>query len=227
MKDKKITRRQVLTSTLGTLGLFASSSAFGQAFGKACGLTPQQTEGPFYPVEDQQDKNSDLTRVDGTVFAAEGQTIYISGTVTDKGCRPVAGVLVEIWQACATGRYNHPGDRNNTNKLDPNFQYWGQTLSDANGKYLFKTILPGAYEAMPGWTRPPHVHYKAQKRGYRELTTQLYFVGSPDNAGDRILQGLSPAERKKVTVELKAVAPESGFDPSAQACTFDIVIQEV
>ncbi len=66
------------------------------------------------------------------------------GIVQDLSCRPVAGVNVEIWQACASGRYNNERDPNPA-PLDPNFRYWGETFTDAAGAYEFKTILPGAY----------------------------------------------------------------------------------
>src|SRR2546430_3692171 len=54
-------------------------------------------------------------------------------------------ILVEIWQASASGRYTHPDDRNNAAPLDPNFQGWGKAVTDQEGHYLFKTILPGQY----------------------------------------------------------------------------------
>lgn len=169
---------------------------------QACGITPPQTEGPFYPIADQMDKNTDLTKVEGRIATAKGEVCLVSGVVQDEFCKPVAGALVEIWQACHTGKYNHPADPNPA-KLDPNFQYWGRTVTNEKGEYLFKTIVPGAYPATNTWMRPPHIHFKVHLRGYEELTTQMYWKGHSLNQRDRILLNLSPEERKLVLVDFK------------------------
>ncbi len=170
------------------------------ALAKTCGITPEQTEGPFYPIADQLDKNTDLTKVTGRSAQALGEVCFIAGVVQDEFCQPIPGALVEIWQACVTGKYNHPADPNPA-KIDPNFQYWGRTVTDKNGEYLFKTIVPGAYPATSTWVRPPHIHFKVHLRGYEELTTQMYWKGNPLNKNDRILQSMSMRERELVEVD--------------------------
>src|SRR5690606_10325513 len=85
-------------------------------------LTPPQTPGPFYPRTRVSDQNADLVQIDGRSREAEGVKIFISGRVIDQDCRPVSGALVDLWQACHTGRYNHPADPNKA-PLDPHFQY--------------------------------------------------------------------------------------------------------
>lgn len=221
-----LSRRQALKTSFIAMGALASTSVIGNAFAALCrGKTPEQTEGPFYPVEDQLDKDSDLTFVNGRFGKAKGQVIYIGGTVRDENCQPVAGAVVEIWQACATGRYNHPSDTNPA-ELDPNFQYWGQATTDEYGNYLFKTILPGAYQASEDWVRPPHIHFKVHKLGFHELTSQLYFSEFADlNSKDLILKGLRPSEREKVIVQLRESAPDR--ESGSQSSEFDIVISAV
>ncbi len=184
---------------LGSLA--AATQAFAQLKG-VCAPIVQQPEGPFYPVKDQVDKDNDLIIVKGARAQAAGQIILVQGNVTDQNCQPVAGVLVEIWQACATGKYNHPSDPN-TAKLDPNFQYWGKAVTDAKGVYGFRTIVPGAYPADKTWMRPPHIHFKVQKLGYHELITQMYFAGAKYNETDLILKRLPLAEQKRVVVPLQ------------------------
>jgi len=159
--------------------------------------TPKQTQGPFYPVADQIDKDTDLTVLKGSSLRALGRVIDVQGVVTDTLCQPVANAYVEIWQACASGKYNHPGDPN-TAPLDPNFQYWGIAKTNAAGEYKFHTILPGAYPADTDWMRPPHIHFKVHKWGYQELITQLYFAGEALNEADQILQNLDQHEQEKV-----------------------------
>lgn len=175
------------------------------AIERALALTPTQPKGPFYPIVDQVDTNSDLIYVGDSKLIAKGEIVIIEGIVTDQRNRPVGGALVEIWQACETGKYNHPADPN-TAELDPNFQYWGKAVTDKNGFYRFRTIVPGAYPADTNWIRPPHIHYKVAKLGYVELITQMYFADNDLNSQDLILQRLSAEEQSEVVVELKKIA---------------------
>ncbi|TNF31830.1 MAG: hypothetical protein EP319_01075 [Deltaproteobacteria bacterium] len=197
----EISRRSLLSKVLLASGAALTSS---KVLAQSCGLTPEQTEGPFYPIQDQDDKNNDLTRVKGKIMSATGQIAILNGIVQDDMCRPVKGAMVEIWQACHTGKYNHPSDPNPA-KLDPNFQYWGQAITNEKGEYSFKTIVPGAYPADNTWIRPPHIHFKVHLRGYEELTSQLYWKGHPLNKKDRILQSLPKEERDRVIVDFKDI----------------------
>ena len=207
MSESTINRRQALKWGLFTAGATVVSSSMGLAQ-SICGLTPKQPEGPFYPVNDQLDKDTDLVQVTGRNAIAKGEIIFVEGTVTDAQCQPVKGALVEIWQACQTGKYNHPGDPN-TAELDPNFQYWGRAITDAAGKYKFRTIIPGAYPADTDWMRPPHIHFKVQKLGYHELITQMYFAGQSLNDQDLILTSLSKSEQDQVIVQVQKVSGEA------------------
>lgn len=164
--------------------------------------TPLQPEGPFYPVVDQLDKDADLVHVQGAPQPAKGEVVLLQGKVLDQNCHPVKGALVEIWQACKTGKYNHPSDPN-TAELDPYFQYWGKAVTDEKGAYLFRTIIPGAYPAGAGWIRPPHIHFKISALGYQEMITQMYFHGHPLNASDRILRQLPKSEQEKLIVQFR------------------------
>jgi len=198
-------RRDLMKKTLTTLGA-ASTAAFSirgiQASSGSCKPIATQPEGPFYPIADQFDKDNDLTKVQGKLVSAKGEVVVLQGIVLDEACKPVKGALVEIWQACETGKYNHPGDPN-TAVLDPNFQYWGRAVTNEKGEYSFKTIKPGAYRANATWVRPPHIHLKVHLRGFEELTTQVYFAGESLNQTDRILQSLSKSDISDVTVSFK------------------------
>jgi protocatechuate 3,4-dioxygenase beta subunit len=160
--------------------------------------TPSQVEGPFYPVNDQLDKNADMTRVGGRFEPALGERISLSGQVIDGLTgEPITGALVEFWQACATGRYNHPRDTSEA-KLDPNFQYWAQVRTGKKGQFEILTVKPGSYKATEDWIRPPHIHVKVHREGYPSLTTQFYFGGEPLNETDQILNSLSKEDQAMV-----------------------------
>jgi protocatechuate 3,4-dioxygenase beta subunit len=132
---------------------------------------------------------------------ALGQLIRISGRVLDEDGRPVRGAIVEIWQANAAGRYYNPLDTRDA-PLDPNFVGNGRVATDAEGRYRFFTIKPGAYPVpSPGrWWRPPHVHFSVLgPSSLSRLVTQMYFPGDPLNPLDRLLNALpDPAARERL-----------------------------
>ncbi len=192
-------RRELLKQAATAATVLVGASAFAKVNECSSVLTPTQTKGPFYPVFTQVDTDADLVMMTGKAQQAAGKVVVIEGIVSDQLCNPVEGALVEIWQACESGRYNHPSDPN-TAPLDPNFQYWGKAVTSVDGKYRFRTIIPGAYPASDDWMRPPHIHFKVSRKGYRELITQMYFDGEPLNGSDLILQDLPPQEQKEVVV---------------------------
>ena len=118
---KNVSRRKLIQ--LGLLSGIASTLGSRSSFGKVLALmpTPEETEGPFYPVKDQNDKDADLTQIEGHTGVAQGQHIIVSGQVQDIAGHPVANAVLDIWQADANGRYRHPRDPNKA-KLDENFQ---------------------------------------------------------------------------------------------------------
>lgn len=213
-----ISRRTAIKYGLGA----AAGALAGLAHTQPRTVTPAQAEGPFYPVKDQPDKDLDLTRIAGHGKTAQGDVIVVEGRVSSESGEPLAGALVDVWQANKFGRYAHERDPNPA-PLDPDFQGWGQVLTDAEGHYRFRTIKPGAYGALDDWTRPPHIHFKAARRGYHELTTQMYFAGEPLNGRDRLLQALTQDEQARLVV-----AFDAGDDPhDVPHGRFDIVLRAV
>ena len=171
-----------------------TTAAFQQSANATIPATPTESEGPFYPVTTQNDRDFDLTRIKGKSGIAKGTQIIISGEVLDTDGRPIEDVTVDLWQANAFGRYRHPQDPN-TAPIDDNFQGWAIVKSGQKGGFRLKTIIPGAYPATRNWIRPPHIHFKISKRGFQELVTQMYFPDMPLNSSDRLLLSKNPAER--------------------------------
>lgn len=169
-----VSRRELFKNIVVWSSLTGLGRVLGSEQNPSCLLTTPQGEGPYYPILDQFDKDTDLTILQGQTFLAEGQVIIINGEIRDSQCNLIEGALIEIWQACASGKYNHEDDPNPL-PLDPNFQYWGKATSNAMGEFQFKTIIPGHYPVSPTRYRPPHIHFKANARGFLSLTTQMYF----------------------------------------------------
>ena len=225
--EAPISRRDLLGAGAGAAaGLIAQRLGAVPPPPPDCGSTAPQTAGPYYPTRDGVEEDPDLTRIEGRPGRAAGDVIYVRGRVLDGECRPIAGALVEIWQANTHGRYDHEKDAGNPRPLDPNFQSWGEMVTDAEGRFRFKTIKPGAYPADDsGWVRPPHIHFRISRRGYHELVTQMYFEGETLNGPDRILQALPADDRKRVTVAFQPSPPE--LEAGSRFGEFDITLRPV
>jgi protocatechuate 3,4-dioxygenase beta subunit len=205
-------RRKILAASLAGAAL---ASLPWRALAQTRVATPRQTAGPFYPREFPADGDSDLVAVKGHSGLAKGEILMLAGAVLDLSGRPLAGARVEIWQCNAFGRYHHAGDRSSA-PLDPNFQGWGESVTDARGEYRFRTIKPVPY---PG--RTPHIHFRISGRAVPELVTQMYVEGEPGNARDGVLNWISdPHERAAVIVRL-----DKAPDGKALAARFDIVLR--
>ncbi len=157
--------------------------------------------------------------------AAQGERIIVRGLVLDENARPVARSMIELWQANAAGRYDHPGDAHDA-PLDPHFRGEGRVFTDDLGWYEFTSIKPGAYpwhNHANAW-RPNHIHFSLFGPGFAaRLVTQMYFPGDPLLALDPIYLGVpdqAARERLVVRFDLDVTKPEW-----ALGYRFDIVLR--
>jgi protocatechuate 3,4-dioxygenase beta subunit len=212
-----LTRRALLTASAAMTGGIATS-AFGQA--TRVRPTPEQVLGPFFPVQLPVDQDADLTVIAGKQGQALGQVLYLSGLVTNLRGEPVADAVLEIWQANAVGRYTHPAD-DNTAPIDTNFEGYAKIRTGADGSYRIKTVKPGAYPVtpVPGWIRPPHIHFDVKGRASR-LMTQMYFEGESLNDKDKYLQGV---QRKEALIARYGV-PTGQQEKDSLVATWNIVL---
>ena len=123
--------------------------------------TPAQTEGPYFTPNSP-------ARTSLLEPGMAGRRLTITGFVLTTDCQPIAGALLDVWQADDAGAYDTVG-----------YRLRGHQFTDEHGAYTLATIVPGLY---PGRTR--HLHVKVQAPGGRVLTTQQYFPHEPRNARD-------------------------------------------
>ena len=138
-----------------------------------------EVTGPLFGDDLIKANDDDLTRHGNG--APIGERIVVSGRVLDQNARPLAHTLIELWQANSAGRYRHRTDQHDA-PLDPNFHGCGRTLTDAEGRYRFVTIRPGAYpwRNHPNAWRPAHIHFSLFGPAFvTRLVTQMYFPGDP------------------------------------------------
>ncbi|MEO1314096.1 MAG: protocatechuate 3,4-dioxygenase subunit beta, partial [Pseudomonadota bacterium] len=188
--------------------------------------SPAEESGPVFGQTDLAPLDDDLTRN----FAAPGEQaigpqLVVHGRVQDQNGRPVAGALLEIWQANAGGRYRHKLD-GYTAPLDPNFGGCGRVLTDAEGAYRFRTVQPAPYPWPNGpnaW-RPAHIHFSVFGAAFAQrLVTQMYFEGDPLIPLCPIVNAVPSAEavgRLTARLDISQTVPME-----ALAYRFDIVLR--
>ncbi len=169
MKKITMTRRAILQSWLAAtaMGLGAvPKSALAQQLqptpfcGENDAPTIAGTEGPFYTPRTPVKTNF---RQD-----AAGDALTLTGFIVTRQCKPIANAMIDLWHADAGGEYDNDG-----------YRLRGHQLTDAQGRYVFETIVPAPYSR-----RTRHYHVKVQAPGGSVLTTQLYFPGEAGNESD-------------------------------------------
>ncbi|WDE03607.1 protocatechuate 3,4-dioxygenase [Thalassomonas viridans] len=173
--------------------------------------TPAEVEGPFYPITPQKDQDADLTRVAGKNGVAQGEIIEVSGQVFDTDLNPVEGVTIDLWQANTFGKYHHPHDTSSA-PVDENFQAWAIIQSGSQGRFKFKTVVPGAYPLGSNQQRTPHIHFKIGKNGYVPLLTQMYFPNHPLNKQDGLFKRKSAEEQARMTAKVAGNGNQYQYD---------------
>jgi protocatechuate 3,4-dioxygenase beta subunit len=134
----------------------------------ACGdttETPSQIEGPYYTPDTPL---RTVLREPATV----GMPLVIEGRVLTTSCRPIAGVVLDVWSCDGNGLYDNDG-----------FRLRGHQFTDSQGRFYIETVKPADYGGFL-LRRTPHVHLKVQGRDTPLLTTQLYFPGESLNRED-------------------------------------------
>jgi protocatechuate 3,4-dioxygenase, alpha subunit len=151
--------------------------------------TPSQTVGPFFHLGLARPEWGDLTS-----DASRGERIAIEGRVIDGDGAPVPDAMLEVWQANAAGRYNHPDDHQTDKPLDPHFRGFGRVATDADGRFRLVTIKPGPVPGRGNALQAPHINVALFARGLLiHLYTRIYFADEPANAGDPLLSSIEDA----------------------------------
>lgn len=182
------------------------------------GPTPSQTVGPYFTMRIGGEGENVLTTPE-----TAGERIRVEGFVYDGARKHIEDALIELWQANAAGRYQHPADDRDDVPLDPAFTGFGRCPSDfKTGAYSFLTIKPGPVPHPNGGLQAPHLSLIIQARGMLDPTyTRVYFSDEADaNATDPVLATV-PADRRGTLIGEKV---EDG-DGSVATYRFDIRYQ--
>lgn len=146
------------------------------------GGTPRTIEGPLYvagaPVSEG------FARLDDGSEDKEGEVLFMQGTVYDAQGKPLPNAKVEVWHANLMGNYSF------FDKSQSHFNLRRTIMTDAAGRYQFRSIVPKGYGCPPNGTtqrlldklgrhgqRPAHIHFFVTADGHRRLTTQINIDG--------------------------------------------------
>jgi len=100
-----------------------------------------------------------------------GQPMIITGTVyKSDGETPLEGIEVYVYHTDVRGYYSE----NTTSSRNPRIN--GTMITNAEGKYRYRTIKPASY---PNSRVPSHVHYVVSGEGFPEQRFTLEFKGDP------------------------------------------------
>ena len=207
------TRRQFIRGAAFSAATLAAPGAFAQAL-----ATATTTDGPYYPDRLPLDTDNDLLILNDGLTPAIGEITHFTGRLTAENGAPVRNAFIEIWQSDVNGSYIHTQGRNE-GKLDANFQGYGRFLTDAEGRYYFRTIKPTPY-TLQGQFRAPHIHVAVSKAGRRIMATQALVKGHEANERDLITRRFTdPRLLETLMVEYR---PLPGSSLGELTANFDI-----
>jgi protocatechuate 3,4-dioxygenase alpha subunit len=168
--------------------------------------TPSQTVGPFfaYGLTPEGYGRKGIAGPDLVGPDVQGRRLRIEGRVLDGAGEAVPDALLEIWQADAFGRYPHPGDAR-PGQRDGAFRGFGRCGTDADGRFAFSTVRPGA-----DGEGAPHITLAVFARGLLlHAFTRIYFADEERaNAADAVL-ALVPAGRRATLLARPTNLPDT------------------
>jgi catechol 1,2-dioxygenase len=146
------------------------------------GGTPRTIEGPLYVAGAPESVG--FARLDDGTESDKTETLFMQGTVFDQDGRPLPGAKVEVWHANLLGNYSF------FDRTQSDFNLRRTIVTDADGRYQFRSIIPVGYGCPPDGTtqqllnllgrhgqRPAHIHFFVSAPDHRKLTTQINIDG--------------------------------------------------
>lgn len=176
------------------------------------GGTPRTIEGPLYvhgAPESVGFARMDVESNDKPEYKGnDGDILIVSGYVYGGDGSPLPNSKVEAWHADIYGNYSF------FDNSQPEFNLRKTIITDENGKYSFRTIVPRGYSCPPNGNtqklldllgrhgnRPAHIHFFVSAPNHRKLTTQVNFADDPyawDDFAFATREGLM-IEKKEIT----------------------------
>ena len=166
--------------------------------------TTSQTVGPYFSIG-LSPRYVDNLAPEGVT----GERVTVVGRVLDGNRMPVNDALIELWQANAHGKYDHPEDTQDK-PLDPYFRGYGRVATDDEGRFRFVTIKPGRVPGPGGKLQAPHILVSVFMRGaLLRSVSRIYFPNEPSNQEDFILNLVERARRGTLIAQPVSGRPDT------------------
>ena len=145
------------------------------------GETDANMLGPFWRM------HSPATPNGGSIVRSPtpGPALFVDASFKDPAGEPVVGAEVDIWHSSPEGFYE------NQDPLQADMNLRGKFTTDRNGHISFRSVKPAGYPIPVDGPvgellraqgrhnmRPAHLHFLANKEGFKTLVSQLY---APDD----------------------------------------------
>lgn len=172
--DRREALRWIARTSVGVAGLSifgcgddpaTSELDSGVDTGQRCSPTKADALGPYY-------RSGAPSRMTIASPTEPGERLRLEGRVVGADCAPLAGAVLDIWQADKDGTYYEP------NAGEP-YRLRGKLETAADGTWQLDTIRPGNYMLDATSWRPAHIHFTVSHPRFRSVTTQIYFEGDP------------------------------------------------
>lgn len=146
------------------------------------GATTANLMGPFWR------QGSPMVPNGGTIVRSTtpGDPVFVNAWVRDSEGRPVAGAVVDIWQASSEGFYE------NQDPAQADMNLRGKFVTDDAGHVWFRSVKPAGYPIPVSGPvgallraqgrhnlRPAHIHFLVHKPGYKTQFSQVYSSDDP------------------------------------------------
>jgi hydroxyquinol 1,2-dioxygenase len=187
------------------------------------GATEGSELGPFYA------EGSRVLPVGADLIKGNaGERALVRGRVLDTEGRPLAGALLDFWQAAANGLYPEQDKSQDPHNLRFRMR------ADGEGRYAFTTIKPAPYTVpydgpvgdllraggREAW-RPAHFHFIVSADGHVPVVTELFSEGDPYIERDAVFGVRESLVIRYVRHESAAPAAPYAVAPPFYSLDFD------
>jgi protocatechuate 3,4-dioxygenase alpha subunit len=159
--------------------------------------TPSQTAGPYLHLGMTETRSVKCIAAPQT----KGERVWLTCRVIDGDGAPVNDAMIEIWQADAEGKYNHPDDTREKT-ADSAWFGFGRMATAEDGSCEFETIKPGRVPGSGSMLQASHLNVAIFARGMlKQLYTRVYFAGDPANSEDPVIALVPPPRRETLIAQ--------------------------
>ncbi|WP_164903020.1 intradiol ring-cleavage dioxygenase [Rhizobium leguminosarum] len=194
---------------------------------KPSGASESTVLGPFHVADAPE-----LPMGTNICLDQKGEDMVIGGSIRSTDGRPIAGAVIDVWQANDEGFYDVQ-----QKGIQPDFNLRGIFRTGADGRYWFRAVKPKYYPIPDDGPvgkllgalgrhpyRPAHLHYIIKADGFETLTTHIFDPDDPYIHSDAVFGVKESLLAKFQHVEDSVRADELGFSRKFWQIEHDFVL---